>query len=143
MLHKLLFYDELSIVKTSRAFKGYARSYCIEIIDSEDPPVQFTISKPSIEDLFKDLVNEIKGITYQITLKVLLSKYKENTGREFAIYFNSTTMTVIGPKCGLNKSFQEVFNRIDNWISEGSVGMVESIDTEYVKISIYNPLSGS
>ena len=94
--------------------------------------------------MFKDLLNEIKGITYQITLRVLLSKYKENTGREFAIvYFNSTTKTVIGPKYGLNKSFQDVFNRIDNWISEGSVGMVESIDTEYVKISIYNPLSRS
>ena len=94
--------------------------------------------------MFKDLLNEIKGFKYQITLKILLSKYKENTDREFApVYFNSTTKTVIGPKYGLDKSFQETFNRIDNWISEGSGWIIESIDAEYVNIFIYGPLSGS
>ena len=33
LLHKRSFYDKLSIVKVSQAFKGYARSYKIEIID--------------------------------------------------------------------------------------------------------------
>ena len=32
MLRGLPFYDELSIVKTSKAFKGYARSYSIDIM---------------------------------------------------------------------------------------------------------------
>ena len=39
-----------------------------------DWSVQLTINKPSIEDLFKDLLNEIKGFKFEITLKVLLSK---------------------------------------------------------------------
>ena len=66
-------------------------------------------------------MNEIKGFKYEIALKVLLSKYKENKDIEFApVYFNSTTKTVIIPKYSLDKSFQEDFNRIDNWISEGS-----------------------
>ena len=74
----------------------------------------------------------------------MLSKYKENADREFAsVYFIFTTKTVIGLKYGLNRSFQDVFNRIDNWISEGSVWIIESIDAEYVKISIYSRLSGS
>ena len=134
MLHELPFFDELNIVKTSKAFKRYARSYSVEIIDSKDPSVQLTISKPSIEDSFEDLLDEIKVFKYQITLKFLLSKYKENTDRESApVYFNSTTKTVIG----LDKSFQEVFNRIDNWISEGSGWIIESIDAEYENISVY------
>ena len=74
-----------------------------------------TITKPSIKDLFKDLLNEIKGIKYQVTLKVLLNKYKENTDREFAVvYFNSSYKTLSGPKYSLDKSFQEIFNRINN-----------------------------
>ena len=118
-LRELPFYDELNMVKISKAFKEHARSYSIEIIDSKDPSVQLTINKPSIKDLFKDLLNEIKGFKYQITLQVLLNQYKENTDREFAtVYFNSTTKTVFGPKYGLNKSLQEVFNRNDNWNSE-------------------------
>ena len=64
MLCELPFYDELNIVKISKAFKGYARSYSIEITDSKDPSVQLIISKPSIKDLFKDLLNENKGFKY-------------------------------------------------------------------------------
>ena len=48
MLRELPFYNELSIVKTSKAFKRYARSYSIEITDSKDPSVQLAISKSSI-----------------------------------------------------------------------------------------------
>ena len=39
----------------------------------------------------------------------------------------------------LDKSFQEICYRVDNRINEGSV---ESVDGEYVNISIYSPLSG-
>ena len=55
MLCELLFYDELNIVKRSQAFKGYACSYSDEIVDSRDPSVPLTISRPSIKDLSKDL----------------------------------------------------------------------------------------
>ena len=53
VLRELQFYDELNIVKTSKAFKGCARSYSVEIIDSKDPLVQLAFSKPSIKDLLK------------------------------------------------------------------------------------------
>ena len=43
MLRELPFYDELNVVKTSRAFKGYAR-YSIEIVDPTDPSFQLTAS---------------------------------------------------------------------------------------------------
>ena len=61
LLHKLPIYDELSVVKKSNAFKGYARSYKVEIIESKDPLVQLEASKSSIKDLFKELLNEMKG----------------------------------------------------------------------------------
>ena len=61
VLHELPFYDELSIVKISQACKKYARSCKIEIIDPEDPLAELETSESSIEDLFKDLLDEIKG----------------------------------------------------------------------------------
>ena len=42
-----------------------------------------------------------------------------------------------------DKSFQEILYRIDNWINEGSGWVIESIEAEYVNISIYIPLSES
>ena len=72
LLHELPFYDEMSITEVSKAFKRYARSYKVEIVDHKDPLVQLEASKSSIKDLFKDLLNEMKGFRYQITIAVLM-----------------------------------------------------------------------
>ena len=75
LLHELQFFDELNVVEVPKTFKGYARSYKIEVMDIKDLLAQLEASKSSIKDLFKDLSNEIKGFKYQITIKVLLGKY--------------------------------------------------------------------
>ena len=75
-LVELPFYKQLSVIKTDQAFKGYAMSYKVEIIEKKDPIVQLEASKLSIKNLFSDLLNETKGFKYQITVKVLLKKYK-------------------------------------------------------------------
>ena len=65
--------------------------------------------------MFKDLLDQIKGFKYQITVKVLLKKHKQNGDIEFApVYFNSVTKTVINFKYDLSKSFQEVLYGIGN-----------------------------
>ena len=75
----------------------------------------------------------------------MLCKHKQNGDIEYApVYFNSATKTVINSdKYNLGKSFQEILYRIDNWINEGSGCIIESIEAQYVNISIYSPLIGS
>ena len=54
--------------------------------------MQLEASRSSIKDLFNDLLNETKGFKYQITVKVLLKKYRSNDETEFTpVYFNSST----------------------------------------------------
>ena len=48
---------------------------------------------------------------------------------------------MINYKFDLVKSFQEILYRIDNWINEGSGWIVESIDSQYINISTFKPLS--
>ena len=68
----------------------------VEMVERKDPIVQLEVSKLSIKDLFSNLVNEMKGFKYQITLKFLLKKYKPNGEIEFIpVYFNSLTKLVI------------------------------------------------
>ena len=128
----------------SKAFKRYARSYKVEIIEIIDPLIHLESSKSSIKDLFKNLLNEMKGFKYQITGKVLLSKEKQDKSIEYSIvHFNSITKIVINSEFNLDKSFQEILYRIDNWINEGSGWKIKSINGEYVNISVYSPLVGS
>ena len=119
-------------------------SYKVEIIERKDQINQVEGSKSSIKDFFSDLLNEAKGFKYQITLKVLLKKYKLDGEIEFRpVYFNSTTKGVINHRFRLENSFQEILYLIDNWINEGSGWIVESTESQYINISTYRPLSGS
>ena len=83
-LAELPFYEQLTIIKTDQAFRGYAMSYKVEIIERKDLIVQLETSKLTIKDLFSAFLNEAKGFKYKITVKVLLKKYKLNGEIEFA-----------------------------------------------------------
>ena len=50
---------------------------------------------------------------------------------------------MINHKFSLKNAFQEILYRIDQWINEGSGWIVELIESQYIHISTYRPLSGS
>ena len=139
LLSELPFYEELNVIKTNHAFRGYAMSYKVEIIEKKDPIKQLEASKSSIKDLFSDLLNETKGYKVRNNTKSCVKKYESNGEIEFApVYFNSATKTVINNNLCLEN--QEILYRIDNWINEWSGRTVES---QYINISTYRPLLGS
>ena len=57
-LSELSFYEELNVIKTNHAFRGYAMSYKVEIIEKKDPIKQLEASDSIIKDLFSDLVKQ-------------------------------------------------------------------------------------
>ena len=86
----------------------------VGIIEKKDPVVQLEASKLSIKNLFNGLLNELKGFKYQITVEVLLKKYKFNREIELRpLYFNSVTKTVTNHKFRFEKSFEEILYMID------------------------------
>ena len=116
----------------------------VEIIEKKYPIVQLEASKLSIKELFNDLLYETKGFKDQITVNVSLKKYKLNGEIEFApVCFSSVTKTVTNHRFRLENSFQEILYMIDVWINSGSGWNVESIESRYINISTYRPLSGS
>ena len=150
ILSEVPFYDKLNIVKTPKAFKIYAKSYSIEIMKDRnenlnDPLAQLEASKPIIKDLFRELLIEMKGFKYQLTMKAFLSSQQKKMMIENLLLLILILLLkkVIGSKDGLGKLFEEILYRLDNWINEGSARIIEYLDAEYINISIYSPLSGS
>ena len=75
-------------------------------------------------------------------MKVLLSKHKGNGDIKFPPFnFNSSTKSVINLGCDLDKYYQETLYIINNWISNGSGWVIESLDAEYVNIFVFSLLS--
>ena len=50
---------------------------------------------------------------------------------------------MINHKFGLDKSFQEILNKIDNWINEGSGWIAELTESQYINISTCRSLTRS
>ena len=64
-------------------------SYKAEIVEKKDPLIQIEASKTSINDLFKDFLDETQGSKYQIILKVMLKNTsqveKSNLGQFISV----------------------------------------------------------
>ena len=84
--------------------------------------------------MFNDLLDETEGSNYQITVKILLKKYK-GTKIEFSpVYFNSTTKAVIKHKFDLEKAFQEILYSTERWVNEGLGVIIEKIHSQNINI---------
>ena len=64
LLSELPLYEELNVLKTSHAFRGYAMSYKDELVEKKDPIKQLEVSKSSIKDFFIDLLKKTKGFKH-------------------------------------------------------------------------------
>ena len=86
----LPFYEELNVIR-HHASKGYAMGCKVELIEKKNPLIHLEASKSGIKDLLNDLLDETKGVKYQITLKVELRKYIITEIEFSPVYFSSTT----------------------------------------------------
>ena len=134
----------MSIVKNKTAFSGFAQKYKIEIVDRKVVIIQVKAGEIIIKKLCKDLLVELKGFKYQITLCVLSSKVKSSDLIEYRpVYLNSLTKTVIGYNYFLDQCFNEIIFRLESWISHGSGWILEEVISQFLNLSSYLLLSGS
>ena len=105
LLSELPSWEEMNVIKTNHASRGYAMSYKIELVEKKDPITQLETGKSSIQDLFNDLLNETKGFKQKITLKVTLKSTSQREIGFTPVYFNSTTKTVVNLRLSLEKHF--------------------------------------
>ena len=94
----------------------------------------------------------MKGFKFIETLEVTFEKQTiaAKTGERVSIYktafFNGKAKTITEAndiEHELSMSRQEILNKIDKWISEGSGWVIDRIDSHYINVATYQPLNGS
>ena len=94
LLRELPFYNDVNILRKDRAFKNYAETYDIEIINNKNLSDSLVITKPAIKDLFSNLLREKKGFKYLLSTKIILKKgINDNKHKYSTVYFNSLIKT--------------------------------------------------
>ena len=120
LLRELPFYDDINISRKERVFKKYAEIYEVEIINkNKSLSDSLSVSKNSIKNSFDELLREKRGFTYALSTKIIFKKCINDNGHKYStVYFNSLVKTVINQRYHLNKSFEEILNLLDIWITE-------------------------
>ena len=69
LLRELPFYDDINISRKERAFRGYAETYKVEIINNRNLSDLLSVIKNSIKNLFDELLRKKRGFKYIISIK--------------------------------------------------------------------------
>ena len=73
LLRELPFYDDINISRKERAFRGYAETYKVEVINNKS--FSSSVSKNSIKNLFYALVREKMDFKLALSTKIILKKH--------------------------------------------------------------------
>ena len=131
------------IKELSRAPKGHAKSYEVEIQGNLNPLNHFTKTKVLAESHLKDLLIIMKGFKFIETLEVMFkkeisnskSRKRENTYK--TAFFNGKAKTITKAseiESELSMSQQEILNRINIWVLKGLGWATDKIDSNYVNM---------
>ena len=89
------------------------------------------------------LLREKRGFKYIISVKITLKKRINDNEIDLRIVeLNSSAKTVINRGYCLNESFEEILNKLDIWINEGSGWIIDKIEGLYINVANYDPLLG-
>ena len=138
--------EEPTFTQKERALKGSTRSYEISLVNERDPLVQLQNTRSLIKNNLLKVLNEMKGLKFTETLKITFEKYKGDELIEKEAYFNAKTQTItneIEIAELLQITQQQIVNKIQQWISEGSGWTIQSVDGHFINIVKYEPLKGS
>ena len=88
-LPELPFYNDINISRKERAFKRYAETYKVEILNNKSLSDSLSMSKNSIKNLFDKLLREKRGFKYVLSTKIILKKrINDNEHKYSTVYIN-------------------------------------------------------
>ena len=134
-----------NITEKSKALKGNVKSYEVSIVNSYDPLVQLNNTRIVIINLLKELLKVKRGFKFNTTLKVRLSKRKEDGTIYREPYFYAGPFRVTNTldiEQNIDNANERMLEFIARWLSEGSGWVFELVILHNINIVSYFPLKG-
>ena len=103
------------------------------------------LAKRSINDLFRDLLEENRGFKYILSTRVTLKKWNNatNTYDIDTIYCNSDPIKVINRRFDLTTAYETLKHRLNIYSDEVSGWIFDKIEDIWLNVANYDPLAGS
>ena len=138
-------FDDVGILRKQYAFRNYAGTYEVDVMETKSLDDSLFLAKKSIIDFFRELLEEKKGFKYILSTKITFKKWNNATKSHDidTIYCNSDPTTVTNQIFNLNSAYEILKHRVEFYSNEGSGWIIDKIEDIWINIANYDPLAGS
>ena len=136
---------EPTFTQKEKALRGYTRSYEVSLTNKQDPLIQLQNTRSVIKKNLLKILNEMKGLKFNETLKIMFEKQNGDELIKEPAYLNAEKQTVTNDTEIvelLQITQQQILNKIQKWISKGSGWTIKSVDGHFINVVKYRPLRG-
>ena len=130
----------VKVTKPEHAFKGFASSYNVEILNSFYPELQLKDAESAIESEVVELLTQLKIFKFVTTLVLVFIKIESEDD-----FYSSLRAQIIINESDINDVFQSIYTiiitNIQKSLGKGSDWIIDSVIDHTISISKYNPLA--
>ena len=134
----------INITKREHVFKGYARTYNVEILNSSNPELQLKNTESAIKSKLIKLLTQLRSFKFVTTLVLVFKKIvkiKQSMNSLLKLksrnYYQSHIENVF------KLIYTAIIANIQKFLGKGSGWIIHSAIDNTICISKYNPLAGS
>ena len=102
----------VEITKQEYAFKGYASTYNVEILNNFNPELQLKDTEHVIESKLIELLTELKGCKFETILALLFKKIKLEDKTKYDNFCSSSKAEIVINKSDIDDVFYSVYTTI-------------------------------
>ena len=136
---------DLTFHQTPWVLANYLRGWQMDVPQSSDPRAFLERVRPQIQEKLQAEVETLKGVKFQLALKVQLLKDKPD-GVEYTDpvlrHKQEVILQAIEISKALDKVFPHMLETLEKWTQRGSGWMVDTVQTLWLDIARYQPLKG-
>ena len=134
-------------MKKGHAFKGFASTYNVEILNSFNPELQLKDTESAIKSKLIELLTQLKGLKFVTTLVLVFKKIESEDKTKYDNFYWSLRAEIIINESDIDDVFQSIYitviTNMQKFLGKDSGSIFDWVIDHTISISKYNPLSGS
>ena len=133
--------------KREHAFKGYANTYNVEILNSFNPELQLKVTESAIKSNLIKMLAQLKGFKFKATLVLMFKKIESDDKTKYGNFYSSFKAEIIINDSDIDDVFKSnyttIITNIKKSLEASSSWIIDSVIDHTISISKYNSLAGS
>ena len=131
----------VKITKREHAFKSYASTYNVEILNSFNPELQLKDTESAIKSKLIELLTQLKGFKFVITVLVF-KKIESEDKTKHDNFYSSSKADIITNESDIDvfqSMYTTIIKNIQKSLGKGSGWINDSVTDDTIGILKYNP----